>query len=768
MKYILAGTFVIISYLLSAQCNLRVSGQITDLHSGEPVPFAKVYAREANRGVISDSTGRYEIDSMCTGVYTFIFSHHIGCDPVKQTLFLERDTVFNARLEFHFQEFGEVRIEQFRIDRDPVSTIRLTPLEKLSVTGRNLGDQLKLIPGVSVLNTGATISKPVIHGLHSNRVLLINNGVRQEGQQWGNEHAPEVDPFLMTDMAVVKGSNSVRYGSDAIAGVILLEPAKIDTSKALSGSLLSSFYSNGRQGAISGMLSGTIRKFRGFYWRAQGTYKKGGNLKTPDYYLKNTGLEEYNFSWNTGYASEKFSLDLFYSQFNTDIGIFSASHIGNLTDLQNAYAANEPLEQSGFTYKVSDPRQHIEHELFRVKSQLNLGARHKLILTYGRQYNLRNEFDKDPKYNDSLEALNLPDFQLTLVTHTLNFDWEYQVNEHWKSVSGVSALYQGNTYSGRYFIPNFRKYNGGIYNVQTVLLHSWKLELGTRYDLSHLQIYKYEDQVLITPTHDFGNWSVSGGISKEFSHHLVARFNVSTAWRPPSINELYSDGLHHGSGTIEVGDRQLKKEQSLNYQAGLEYKSTRMNFYLDMYHMDFGNFIYLEPTLVNELTIKGAFPVFHYRQVSARFSGVDLNGNFKISEHLQYRVKYAMVRAYNRTNRGFLVGIPADRLENGVQYDHSGKKVNMHAGVNTLYMFKQGRVEPNSDFVPPPSDYFLISLDFGIEFRQFRNPLELSFAIDNLFNKSYRDYMDRFRYYADEPGRNISIKVRYNFNIQKK
>jgi iron complex outermembrane receptor protein len=165
----------------------------------------------------------------------------------------------------------------------------LSAEERAQRNGLSLGDMLKGISGVQSLQTGSSISKPIIHGMHSSRVIILNQGVRQEGQQWGSEHAPEVDPFNSERITVVKGAGSVRYGSDALGGIILMEPKPMRHNPGIGGELHLQSFTNGRSGIASGMLEGKLAKLP-LSVRVQGTLKRAGNLQTPNYYLNNNGL----------------------------------------------------------------------------------------------------------------------------------------------------------------------------------------------------------------------------------------------------------------------------------------------------------------------------------------------------------------------------------------------------------------------------------------------------------------------------------------------
>ncbi|MDD2982379.1 MAG: TonB-dependent receptor [Crocinitomicaceae bacterium] len=749
-------------------CRITYSGQVIDIHDQESVPYARVQIKELNQTVMADSNGFFSFANLCPGDYSFNCFHHIGCEPEKFKRTISKDLFEQVFIEFHFDELDEVTVEYTIFKMSTISVLKPSELEKRFSAGKTLGDLVKQIPGVNSLNTGSSISKPVIHGMHSNRVLVLNNGVRQEGQQWGSEHAPEIDPFLMSEVCLIRGASAVRYGSDAIAGVILTNPKKLFYEPGVRGEAYATAFSNGRQGSISTMLEGSFKKLKGFSWRTQGTFKQGGTLQAPRYYLKNTAMKEYNFSLNAKYEHERWGAEVFYSQFNTDLGIFSAAHIGNLTDLNKAFLADKPLEEGSFTYQIDKPKQHIEHEFFKASGFYNLNSKNRLVFQYGRQYNLREEYDRHVVFNDSIAALNLPAFQLTLLTHTADLKWEHQWLKNLTGEIGISYLKQGNNYQGRFFVPNFGKQSIGMYWLEVLKMKEYELEIGVRADRSDLNVYMYENKVLQNYEHIFQNISGSIGASRKISHHWVIRANAGTAWRAPSINELYSNGLHHGAAAIEIGNRAMKKELAINFQAGLTFKSRKLNALVDVYHNEIQGFINLKPTLPPMLTIKGAFPVFRYEQINARFSGVDLSLRYNPTTSLSVFMKGSMVRAFDKTNQYFVVGIPADRVEPGVDYKlqlKKDQKMTFHLAIPLVRT--QDRVEANSDYVAPPKGYVLVNAQIAYEFKIREQNVDISLEANNLLNQSYRDYLNRFRYFSDEIGRNIALKIKVPFNIKK-
>jgi len=751
-------------------CSYTLSGKVIDEHDQTSLAYATIYVKEIERGAVSDDKGNYRIDSLCEGSYT-VLVNHLGCEPISKTITLTKSIKHNFYPEHHSEELKEFTLqEKKREEETSVAKKELSVKELNQSRGESLGESLKTITGVTTLNTGSSISKPVIHGLHSNRVLILNNGIRHEGQQWGNEHAPEIDPYIADKLSVIKGADGIRYGANAIAGVVLVEPRALRDSSGMNAELNLAGASNGRMGVSSATLDGNIGKLKGLSWRLQGTLKRSGNVTAPNYYLKNTGLREYNFSWALGFNKLKYGIETFYSQFNTDIGIFSASHIGNLTDLQRAIDAEEPLESANFTYEINRPFQHIEHELFKVKAYWLTGDIGKLNFTYARQYNLRQEYDKHLPRNDSLAALNLPELQFEITTHLGELSWKQNRNGAFNTQIGVATIHQGNTFEGREFIPAFIKYGTGVFLIEKWRSDDFKLELetGLRYDYIFQQVYKWDIIEREYNSYDYTYNNISGSVGAIYKPNdkLTTRVNFGMAFRPPNVSELFSNGLHHGAGAVEFGDTNLIAEKAYNTILAVDYVNKSFLLQVEGYYNYINNFIYLKPTFPATLTIRGAFPTFKYTQVDAALTGVDLKMSYQFVNHLTWTGKTSFLNAYNLTTNEWLVRMPANRFENILEYKLSKlkklKDVYLETGIQNV--LKQNHVPANSDYSPPPNAYNLLSagLGFGISVAK-KQQLIVDFKIKNVLNTVYRDYLDRFRYYTDEMGRNYTLKLKLIF-----
>lgn len=751
------------------QCNFAVKGKLLDKDNGEHIEFASITVIGADIHVNSDEHGRFLLTGLCAGTYSLLVKH-VGCRDTTFTVVVKKDMQLTLHMPHSYFEISGVDIIEKHVEALP--TVSKTELESGTLfekSGRSLAQTLDGISGVTSLNTGSTISKPMIHGMQGYRLLILNNGIRQEGQQWGNEHAPEIDPFLAKKISVIKGASMVQYGSDAMAGVILVEPADLPDSAGIRTEINTVGISNGRGGTLSGILEGQFKKLKGFNWRLQGTIKQLGNVKAPDYFLRNTGLQERNFSYQLGYHRKQWGAEIFYSQFNTKLGVFSGSHIGNLTDLNLALQSSKPADSlAPFSYKIARPMQQVEHELVKVKLHLHTGLRSRLFLQGAYQYNIRMEYDKHKPKNalnyDSTKA----DLDYRITSKTLDLGWEHDNVKSFRGRFGVSSMYQTNVYLGRFLIPNFINKTLGIYAIERFVRPHFELEGGLRYDLRNLRSFYYVNNVISRPVKNFSGLSASlGGIIK-INKEQAVNLQTAYAWRPPAVNELYANGLHHGASSIEHGDSNLVNERCLNSAISYRRNTRRLSLETGLFHYYFWNYIYLEPSGVTELTIKGAFPGFNYRQARVDLYGADFSCSYRITQHWMVSSSAMLVRGYNRSQNQYLIYMPSDRISASISYRiKSGRRQkDSYLTLNSQYLNKQWRVPANVDYQNPPPGYYLVGLNMGSTFIFGKQELRTGISVSNLLNSKYRDYLDRFRYFADAPGINVQIRLQVPIKIK--
>lgn len=769
MRSIASLAFLSFVHAVFAQpaCELTLRGRVVDDHDGSPLELAEVRCVEPGRMALTDDQGAFVLEGQCPGRHVLRVAH-LGCDPVEVTVDLPMKGELVVHMEHHAEELRALEVARKRPD-EPVgqATRVLGRAAMQEEAGRSLGDMLVRIPGVTVLQSGPTIGKPMIHGLSGNRVLIMNQGVRQEDQQWGGEHAPSLDPLSSDRITVVKGAASVQYGSDAIGGVIITEPVELPREGPITGEMRLLGALNGRGGGGSGLLQGGVKRLRGLGWRVQGSGRYFGDSEAARYVLSNTGLREWGGSAAIGYRDLHWTATAYYSRFMRDVGILRAAHIGNLTDLRNAIDRGEPWYVGPFTYATEEPRQSVVHHLFRAEVGHAVSERDRIVLTYAYQANDRQEFDIRRGGRSGIPALDL-----FLGTHTGEAVLKHWIGKRLHGRAGLSGMLQENSNipgtGVRPLIPNYRRTDLAAFAVEHFPVNErLEMEAGARISTTHLLVARYDQQDVLQRTErDFLNHALSAGVDWTAGDSLRIRFNVSSAFRAPHVSELYSEGLHHGAAAIEEGDDRLRSERAWRavLDVGSASRDGRWNIDATVHASLINDFIYLRPDGVR-LTVRGAFPVFAYVATDASLVGADLALRHGFAPAWSWVLKASTVHGRDLSTDQWLFLMPADRLSGAVQFKR-GKVGTWHAVAAELTctaVFRQERFPVGVDFTDPPPAYQLVGVSIGATRAIGRDHLRIGLRADNLLNAAYRDLLDRFRYYADARGRDLTVWLTYEF-----
>lgn len=798
-KFIVFNLLIISTFTAFSQnCSYQLSGKVSDLHDGSVLPNAIVQIKSLGIGAETDYDGNYQLDNLCEGTYLVEVSHP-ECKNIIRSVVIKDDTEKDFQLEHHAEELNQILLsgEKFKDQTVPETTLSSEVLERYS--GANLGDALKEISGVSSLNTGSNIVKPVIHGLHSSRILILNNNVRMQDQQWGVEHAPNIDINSASSLKVIKGAAALQYGGDAVGGVIRVEPSIAPVKDTLIGNTILSAASNG----VGGSITSNILRARenGFYWKAQGTFKKLGDVSAPNYNLSNTGVQEQDFSLGMGLNKFDYRFDAYYSFFNTNIGILRASHLGNISDLARAINNGDPLVINEFTYEINAPRQDVQHHLAKTSYHKNFYGTGELQLQYSFQFNKRKEFDIRRG-----ELADRASLDLELMTHNFQALFNLDQGRSYEAKLGVDFSYQNNFANPdtgvRRLIPDYDMVTAGVFLLGNYYFtDDLTVDAGVRYDFNSIDAKKFYlksrweernydqkfsdfiigdagSQWLTNPQFKYHNFSATAGTNFEINNWLKGSFNLSAASRTPNPSELFSDGLHHSAAIIELGDLSLQQEQAYKAALAIEGEGSRTSFLINPFINYIQDFILLEPSGI-EQTIRGAFPVHEYKQVDAQILGIDLNASYQISDRFNYTGTFAYVHGTDLENDRPLIEMPAPQWSNKIGY-HNEKINDLRLSLSNDIVFRQNRF-PNNDFVAnvpqdgeltptlfqlstPPAGYHLIHFNSQIKFTlKTRGDFGVGFSINNILNTPYRDYLNRQRYYADDLGRNFLIQFKFNY-----
>mgnify|MGYP005622159723 FL=1 len=775
----------------SQDCNNTLYGSLLDIHDGSVLTGATVIVAQTGVGVLTDLDGNFVISNLCSATYQLQISHP-SCSTKAFSVLIKDDTQKTFKLEHHLESLNEIIVNGKKTNRATKSIYENLVDQKTITTfsSGSLGDALNSISGVSSLNTGNTVVKPMINGLHSSRVLIINNGVQMQDQEWGAEHAPSIDINAVGTLKVIKGAGALQYGGNAIGGVVIASAPKVPLLDSLYGKTILSGSSNGLGGTVSSSL--TRSNQNGFFTAVQGSLKRYGDFNAPNYNLSNTGVFERNIAATIGFNRIDYGVEAYYSLFKNEIGILRASHIGGAEDQVQAIASPVPSIINDFTYNIDAPRQDVTHHLARIKGFKNIENIGLISLQYDYQQNNRLEFDVRRGSNKDKASVDL-----VLDTQTLTIDVASDISEKLTTKFGIVGSLQtnyANPETGvRRLIPDYDKYSiAGFVSGNYDITQKWVLETGFRFDYTHMNVFKFYrrsfwqdrgydnqfsdlvveeigNQLLVNPKLDFYNPSFTIGSKYSFGlYKLFANYSLSS--RAPNASEQFSEGLHHSASRIELGDLQFTSETAHKISLTLQKIGERFDFTLTPFATKIDDFILIEPTGIRQ-TIRGNFQVWEYRQTQAQMYGLDLDANLSLTDNVRFVHQFSLVKGYDKTSNEPLISMPAANTLNSLVYTNPNFN-NLSIAIQSNYVFRQNEF-PNTNFevvLPdsiqtvdvstPPSGYHLLNLNITAAIRP---DMQVGLYVNNLLNTSYRNYLNRLRYYADDVGRNITLQLKYNY-----
>ena len=794
--------FMAMSFTLCSQtqdsCTFVVTGKVIDQSTQLPLAFANVLIEGTTIGTMTDEEGQFEISDLCEKEYDLVFSYLGYKNKTHHHDFHHGFLEIQLAPDQTLLESVVVEAEYSRSSLQSSTTAKLSGEELERVKTESFAEAASQISGVSMLSTGQNVAKPIIHGLHSNRVLIVNNGLRHEFQNWGIDHAPEIDPSAIGEIEVIKGAATVRFGPEALGGVILTSPAPMELSTPFSGKIGLVGKSNGQSG------EGNIELRKGFKWlslMAGGSYLKQGDLQAPNYNLSNTGKEEE--SYYGGIRIHPFAiLDIegYYSRVDQNLGILLGSTFSNLEDLERALEADVPAFTTDFTYDIGQPRQEIRHDLYKATARYT-GTNHVLELKYGHQSNVRKEF--------GLRRGDAPTIDLELVTNSIDLDWSHPGIGPFSGKIGAQYQDQANdNLPGTNtvpFIPNFDSERWGAYLIESAQFGNNTIEFGLRYDWMEAQITGREpDNTIYRNTIEYENLTATLGYKKKLSSESSFRTNIGTAWRPPNVAELYRFGQHsffleYGLWRYTINERfdfvstsegiLTEEDRAVPSEVGYKWINTfelnREDFQLEAtaYINYIENFIYSKPGGLTR-TPRGVFVYFIYDQSNALFWGSDITAKVQHSAQLSSTLKGSYLWAKQLDPTDFFAGLPPPNLSYEVAFTPKQQwlknssfkffvnytfEQRQHPRIFTVQEFLNAFqndelnrfADDASDFdiLAPPPAFLLANFSYQSSWKQ----LSWRFQVKNIFNTSYRNYTDRLRYFADDLGRNFVLSLGYKF-----
>lgn len=781
-----------------------LSGIITDKSTGEVIPGATLYIPDLKTGAVSGLDGKYKIENLPQTKILLQVSFS-GYKMIIETIDLSTTSTKDFALELSAKEINEVIItgssqsgERNRTST-PISIVSKTQL--LQNSSSNIIDAMAKQPGISQITTGAGISKPVIRGLGYNRVVIVNDGIRQEGQQWGDEHGIEIDEFSVNKIEILKGPASLSYGSDAIAGVINMITAPTLPEGKINANVLGNYQSNNGLIAYSANFTGNIK---GFIWDVRYSNKKAHAYQNKyDGYVYNSGLKEnavggiigLNKSW--GYSH------LHFNMYELTAGIVEGdrdSATGKFNKpikFNNSTAGTTIADDRDFClYDIGVPYQKIKHYKTVLNNNFVVGQG-SIKATIGFQQNHRQEFG---------DVINPKEYGLYFLLNTINYDLRYVFPEKKKlnTSVGINGMQQTSQNKGKEFlVPEYDLFDIGGFAIAKKSYNKLDLSAGIRYDNRkqnstdlYLDSLGVKTDVTDSASYHkftkfnstFSGISASLGATYQFSESVYAKLNIAKGYRAPNISEIGANGEHEGTGRFEIGNPNLKAESSLQYDIAFGLNTEHITTEIDLFYNTIANFIFLQKLnsyTGNDSITQGA-NTFEFVQGNA----ILLGGEISIDIHphpihwLHFENSFSFVQASQKNQPDSLKHlpmIPAPKLISELKADIKkiGKFIsNAYISLELENYFEQNKFHSAFGTETKTPGYSLINVGLGGDIvRKTKTICSIYISANNITDVAYQNHLSRLKYTAMNNatkrngvynmGRNISLKLIVPLELRK-
>ncbi len=809
--------FIIISFLILtchiATSQIRLTGKITDSKTGEAIAGATVYIPELKKGDIADKDGVYSIENL-PKTSVMVQVTFLGYKSVVQKIDLSKTTLINFVMDQAITEMNEVVVtgssRATEITRNPIPMITLGIMQLHQNLNTNIIDAISKLPGISAVTTGPNVSKPFIHGLGFNRVLTLYDGVRQEDQQWGDEHGVDVDENAIDRIEIVKGPASLTYGSDALAGVVNLLPAPPVPDSTIQGHVETNYQTNNGLIGASASLAGNRN---GFVWGGVASHKQAANYRDKyDGRVYGTAFNESDLSGYLGLNKSWGYSDLNFSIFD-DLQEIPDGSRDPVTrkftrQITEADTFRPIVSNSELTsYKITVLHQHVQH--YRIYSSNNfIIGKSKLGLILGYQQSVRREYSH-PQYPD------IPGMYLDLKTFTYDLKYFIPDSKGWETTIGVNGMFQINDNKGTEFIiPDYHQVDIGPFILVTKTIRKFDLSAGVRYDARFFkndQMYTRPDpltgfgmQVAPPDTasakqpfysfhHLFSGISGSFGATYNITKRLLVKSNIARGFRAPNVAEISANGVHPGTLIYQIGNTGFKPEFSLQEDLGISYRWDHISGDIDIYNNNISNYIFNQK-LLNHLgqdsVIVKDNQTFKYQQSSAQLYGWEANLDIHPYDWLHFENSISVIYALNRGGNGihvtdstrYLPLIPPLHTNTEIRANTIRKLKHfssLYLKIGMEYYARQNRVYSAYGTETPTPGYVLFNAGAGADLLNKKGKVILSISIlaNNITDLAYQSHLSRLKYFEQYPnnptgrkgiydmGRNISFKLTVPVNF---
>ncbi len=785
MRLFIILLFVFTSTFLNAQIN----GSVVDDH-GHTLPGATITLLPDSLQTTTDLDGRFSFETLELKSYELRISY-IGYQTDTVFIDLQERKARGIRIVLDHDEemLGTVVVTEEHAKQE--ETLQADHLHE-DFFRKNLdgsfAQSIDKLPGISAINVGVGIAKPVIRGLSSNRIIVNHQGIKQESQQWGSDHGLEIDQFDIERVEIIKGPGSLQYGSDGLGGVINIMPEKILPKNSFKGSLLGVYKTNNAHIGTSAKLGFNIKNW---FLSARYSYQDFADYQVPaeefnyngftlpifNNRLKNTAGTESNISITTGVKKDWGITRLLYSHYSLDAGLFSGA-----VGVPRSYA----LTEDGSYRDLDVPKQQVDHYKLYLNQLFFLGSNH-LAIDIGLQRNLRQEFSEPEFHSIPLSQLEDPNdklaIELLLETFSIASHYQFESKHSLTNIIGMNVQWQSNQHDGfEYLLPDFTTFRGGIYSItKKEFSHNFIVNGGLRLDLGHNNtefnrqfVWDSNENIvdsLVSPcTNDqFFNWSASIGANYSLmDEKLDIKANFGKSFRVPYPAETVSNGIHHGTFRHEVGTADLASEHGYQLDLGANLDIHKFQASFAYYLNYFDNYIYLGPTFPARFSrLPEAGQIFQYRQDDAIYSGIEMQWNWAVAKMFGLEQALEFVQSYNLSTRLSLPFTPPPSIRTELKFTPEGKKwlQDSYVELSHQYYFAASgglRIDRSERATP---DYHLVNFGIGTDFNAGKQKIEIKLQVQNLMNTRYLSHLSRYRIInVPEQGRNIVLAVKVPIN----
>lgn len=727
-----------------------LTGRVTDAATGEPLIGATVVVPAQSVGAATDLDGRYTVTLRAPGTVRVVTSY-VGYTPDTRSVSVPAGpTAFDIALAPSAVEAPDVTVTARASASDVLSTPQSVAVVDAQALARNGGgtpfDALDEVAGVRLLRTGPAIAKPVIRGLTSQRVLVVRDGVRQEGQGWGDEHGPEVGQADVDRIEVVRGPSSLLYGSDALGGVVqTVQRDLFEDARPVSGEARVSGLTVSQQTDASLRLGGTAGRW-GYEGRVGGL--RAGLVRTPEGLVANTAQQGTTAGGRVGYRlGERGRLVAEGGLFRQEIGLFEPDE-----EAGDPVGSGPPPGR----FDIGGPYQRVAHDRAALRLDTPLGGFVQRVEAVGAlQQNRRREFE------DGDEAA----LSLRLTTATADVRLHHRPVGPVFGTLGVSGFRQRNeTLADETLIPGGTTLNGAVYAAEQLVLRTVTLDAGARFDARHLDVEASEDLGVPAQTRSYTALTGAVGAAWQPRSDLSLSANVGRAFRAPVLQELFGNGVHEGTLRFERGDAALRPETSLALDVVGRYLSPHVYAEVSAFANRIGG--YITPRATGETDAESGFEVYDFTQADARLVGAE--GRLDVHPHalhgLGLHLQGDVTSGRDLGTDEPLPFVPPARARVAVEYevDALGPARDVEARFGPTVVAAQRRPDVAGEV--PTDAYVTWDASLAARFALGAATVSPVLAADNLFDAQYVDPLSRYRAFGvPAPGRSVRLAVRVVF-----